>query len=273
MLLHPSGDINAPIACHLYNPTFYAKDPYSRETDNNTNPTIQQVNQAGFTSQNCFMFDHICRRDRTEDVLLFYGDEIRSIHEDFMLSLRKIMTAKVEICRGRHVRERMKKLVNLVSLKLWGSYQNVELFLEMEDSELVRFIVFVAHPQFFFYHGSGTERGIQFRKTMGRKQDIYLAVAGKLGGILTEPSFYEKIHRPALYGQFRKENRELVSRLEAEADTQLRKAFPLKYQEIELAASQYIEDDNKRKAQDSISQTLLSELIRSDTKAEVGEAL
>lgn len=105
MLLHPSGDINAPIACHLYNPTFYAKDPYSRETDNNTNPTIQQVNQAGFTSQNCFMFDHICRRDRTEDVLLFYGDEIRSIHEDFMLSLRKIMTAKVEICWGRHVRE------------------------------------------------------------------------------------------------------------------------------------------------------------------------
>ena len=61
--------------------------------------------------------------------------------------------------------------------------------------------------------------------------------------------------------------------MEAEADTQLRKAFPLKYQEIELAASQYIEDDNKRKAQDSISQTLLSELIRSDTKAEVGEAL
>jgi hypothetical protein len=273
MLLHPSGSINAPIACHLHNPTFYAKNPYSQETDNSTNPTIYQVNLAGFTSQNSLMFDHICRRDRTEDVLLFYTQDIYDLHESFMLSLRKEMAAKVEICWGRHVRNRMKERLNLVSLKLWGSFRDVELFLEIEAHKLVRFVIFVAHPQFFFYHGSATESGLRFRETAGKKQDTHLAVAGKLAGISTRQGFYETMHRPALYGQFRKECRELVNQLEAEADSQLKKAFPHRYKEIESAAHN---DRFEKMAQDStssFSQTALSEAVKGDTKGEVCKTL
>lgn len=72
--LHPSGDINPAAACHLHNPTFYTKDPYVLETENSSNPSIYQTNQVGFTSESCLIFDHLCRRDRTEDVLLFYNN-------------------------------------------------------------------------------------------------------------------------------------------------------------------------------------------------------
>lgn len=75
-LLHPSGQIDSPVACHLHNPTFYVKTPESQETDNISNPCIRQLHQAGFSSKNCFFFDDICRRDRTEDVSLFYTSEI-----------------------------------------------------------------------------------------------------------------------------------------------------------------------------------------------------
>lgn len=241
------------------------KDPYRQETEAKSNPTIQQINQAGFSSQNCFIFDHICRRDRTEDVLLFYTDEMLEIHEDFMLSLRRQMGAKVEICWGRHVRERMKKLVNLVPFKLWGRFQDVELYLELEDQRLIRFVIFVAHPQFFFYHGFFTEKGVRFRATTARKQDLYLNVASKLGGIAITQGFYETIHRPALYGQFTREHRETVNRLEADADTQLKKAFPQKYYQLESA----MEIHGKGTCDGALTQKSLSQLIRGDTIQEV----
>jgi hypothetical protein len=265
LLVQPSGDVGAVVACHLHNPTFYAKDPYCQETETKSNPTIQQVNQAGFSSQNCFIFDHICRRDRTEDVLLFYNDEILGIHEDFMLSLRRQMGAKVEICWGRHVRERMKKLVNLVPFKLWGRFQDVELYLELEDQRLIRFVIFVAHPQFFFYHGFFTENGVRFRATSAKKQDLYLIVASKLGGIAIRQDFYETIHRPALYGQFTRKHREIVSRLEADADSQLKKAFPQKYHQLESA----MEIRGKKPCDGALTQQPLSQLIIGDTIQEV----
>ncbi|KAJ9360329.1 hypothetical protein DTO027B9_1313 [Paecilomyces variotii] len=261
LLVQPSGDVSAIIACHLHNPTFYVKDPYCQETETKSNPTIQQVNQAGFSSQNCFIFDHICRRDRTEDVLLFYNDKILGIHEDFMLSLRRQMGAKIEICWGRHVRERMKKLVNLVPFKLWGRFQDVELYLELEDQRLIRFVIFVAHPQFFFYHGFFTENGVRFRATSAKKQDLYLTVASKLGDIAIRQDFYETIHRPALYGQFTREHREIVNRLEADADSQLKKAFPQKYHQLELA----MEIRGKEPCDGALTQQSLSQLIRGDT--------
>lgn len=77
-------------------------------------------------------------------------------------------------------------------------------FLEIENCSIVRFILFVAHPQFFFYHGHYTKSGVQFRETKARKQDLYLTVSSKLGGITIRQNFYEIIHRPALYGQFKK---------------------------------------------------------------------
>ena len=38
------------------------------------------------------------------------------------------------------------------------------------------------------------------------------------------------------YGQFCKENRELIDRLETEADAQLKAAFPKRYEEIVIAS-------------------------------------
>ncbi|KAL2823194.1 hypothetical protein BDW59DRAFT_173676 [Aspergillus cavernicola] len=227
LLLHPSGDIDSPVACHIHNPTYYVKNLYCQETDNQSSPTIQQLNQAGFSSRNCLFFDHICRRNRTDDVLLFYNHDILQVHEEFMLSIRKTMAAKVEICWGKHVRERMKRLLTLTPLKLWGQFRDIELFLEMQNQTALRFIIFVAHPQFLFYHGSFTESGLRFRETQARKQDLYLTVASKLGGITVTRNFYERVHRPALYGQFDMVSRRLVLQLEANADAQLKAAFPV----------------------------------------------
>jgi hypothetical protein len=64
LLLRPSGSIAAPIAHHLLNPTFYATDPYSNETDDASNPTIYLLHKNGFSSQNPFMFDQICAERR-----------------------------------------------------------------------------------------------------------------------------------------------------------------------------------------------------------------
>lgn len=254
------------MACHLHNPTFYVKSPYSRETENQTSPTIQQLNQAGFTKENTFIFDHLCRRDRTEDVLLFYNQDIYKAHEEFMLSFRKKMAAKVELCWGKHVRERMKILVNLVPLKLWRSFQDVELFLEFENQKVIRFLLFVAHPQFSFYHGSYTDNGIHFRRTKARKQDLYLTVASKLAGINFNHGFYENTHRPALYGQFNREHRELVNRLEKEADTQLKVAFPQRYRELEVASET---PEQLTQGPQATTKSLQSELIRGDSGQEV----
>ncbi|GIC85401.1 uncharacterized protein Aud_001232 [Aspergillus udagawae] len=81
-------------------------------------------------------------------------------------------------------------------------------------------------PQFFFYHGVLTDNGVRFRALSAKNQDLYLTVASKLGGIAIRQDFYETIHRPAIYGQFTREHREIVNRLEADADSQLKKAFP-----------------------------------------------
>lgn len=151
----------------------------------------------------------------------------------------------------------------------------MKLFLEIEAQELVRFVIFIAHPQFFFYHGSGTESGIRFRETTGRKQDSHLAVAGKLGGMETTQGFYEFIHRPALYGQFKREDRELVSRLETAANSQLQKAFPHRHKEIELAAGLRSKDayDEEEENDTSISRAVFSELIKCDQREEVCRTL
>lgn len=271
-LLHPSGDINSPVACHLHNPTFYVKDPYCQETHNGSNPTIQQLNQAGFSSKNCLFLDHICRRDRTDDVLLFYNADVLQIHEDFVLSIRKAMAAKVEICWGRHVRERMKKLLNLQPLRLWGKFEDVELYLEMHGQRILRFILFVAHPQFFFCHGSFTESGLRFRETQAKRQDLSLTVASTLGDIKINPHFYERVHRPALYGQFDKFSRGLVVQLEAEADTQLRAAFPLRYEEIESSTKIFSDTSEPEKSittRSVIQHLTLPETIERDSREEV----
>ncbi|PCH02355.1 Hypothetical protein PENO1_035340 [Penicillium occitanis (nom. inval.)] len=228
--------MDSTVACHLHNSTFYVKDPESQETDNDSNPSIRQLHQAGFSSKNCLFFDDICRRDRTKDVEAFYTEELICTHREFSLSVRKAMSAKVEVCFGKRVFERMKAYLELVSLKLWGEYEGVELFLEIENRTAVRFILFVYHPQFFFYHGQTSETALRFRKKFGRNQDLHLSVAGKLGGIEITPNFYESKHLPHHYGQFDNASNHVVKRLEKEADDQLRAAFPEQYKKIEAGA-------------------------------------
>lgn len=268
-LVYPAGHLSAPIACHLHNPTFFVSDPFLRQTDNKSNPTMQQIFQAGFSSLNSLIYDHICRRDRTEDVLLFYTKELITIHEDFMLSLRKSMAAKVEICWGKPVRQRMKELLNLIPLKLWGDYKDVELFLELDDDSIVRFVIFVCHPQHFFYHSHFTEDGIRFRETKGRKQDLYLTVASKLAGITIQRDFYEVHHRPATYGKLKREERKLVKELETDADSQLQTAFPQKYAEIETSAKSLMK---LKEPQSDVkwAESTLSDTIKATYQAEVG---
>ncbi|GAM41792.1 hypothetical protein TCE0_042f15183 [Talaromyces pinophilus] len=185
--------MDSTVACHLHNSTFYVKDPESQETDNDSNPSIRQLHQAGFSSKNCLFFDDICRRDRTKDVEAFYTEELICTHREFTLSVRKAMSAKVE---------------------LWGEYEGVELFLEIENRTAVRFIL----------------------KKFGRNQDLHLSVAGKLGGIEITPNFYESKHLPHHYGQFDNASNHVVKRLEKEADDQLRAAFPEQYKKIEAGA-------------------------------------
>lgn len=159
------------------------------------------------------------------------------------------MGAKVEICFGTNVRERMKKNLKLVPLRLWGGFRDVEIFLEIQDQTLLRFVLFVSHPQFFFYHGATSESGLKFRRTQGRKQDVHLAVASKLGGIEAVPNFYEHVHVPHRYGQFDYASREVLRKLEKDATEQLKAAFPTRYEELELAVKALLDKVDFRNEQ------------------------
>jgi hypothetical protein len=99
-LLLPSGSIHSSLACHLYNPTYYVRDPECQINDDKTSPTIYLLHGSGFSSDNSFIFDQVCRRDETKDVLWFYSEDILRPHRDFVCEIRKNMSAIVEICFG-----------------------------------------------------------------------------------------------------------------------------------------------------------------------------
>ncbi|KAL2857045.1 hypothetical protein BJX68DRAFT_263566 [Aspergillus pseudodeflectus] len=88
-LLPPSGSLASPIACHLMNPTFYVGDPENPVTDDPTSPTIQLMNDSGFSSNNCLVFDQVCRREETLDVLHFYNEDIYKPHREFVVEIRR----------------------------------------------------------------------------------------------------------------------------------------------------------------------------------------
>ncbi|KAL2861591.1 hypothetical protein BJX68DRAFT_260407 [Aspergillus pseudodeflectus] len=181
-LIPPAGSLDAPVACHLHNPTFHVEDPYKAITEDPSSPTIYQLTQAGFSSGNCFLFDHVSRRDETEIYLSFYPDKVRHIHENFALELRRQMKAVVEICWGKSVRKRMLECVDLVPLPLWGEYKDVTLHLEYENGQL----------------------------------DLLLTVAARLGGITYHTGLYEHQHNPGAYGRLRAEQRATKEHLIAE---------------------------------------------------------
>ncbi|KAJ5709736.1 hypothetical protein N7493_010027 [Penicillium malachiteum] len=120
-LVCPSGRLNAPVACHLYNPTFTVDDPQCWETEDLSNPSIAQIHTAGFSSQNdCLLFDHIARRDISKHCADVYPEDLLEIQEEFLSALRPAMKAKVEIYWGTNVRQRMFKKLDLQPFRLWG---------------------------------------------------------------------------------------------------------------------------------------------------------
>ncbi|KAJ5785063.1 uncharacterized protein N7503_010275 [Penicillium pulvis] len=193
-LVRPSGHTNAAVACHLYNPTFSVNDPLDGETEDLTNPSVAQLNRAGFsTRNNCLLFDHLARRDISRHCKEIYPEDLFDIHEEFTFALRAAMKAKVEICWGANVRQRMLKKLDLEPLRLWGDFTGLTLYLELtsDKKNWKRFVIFVAHPQRFMYVKSDGERAQAWRRRFGASQDRALTLAAELSGIQISPNFYE----------------------------------------------------------------------------------
>lgn len=87
-----------------------------------------------------------------------------------------------------------------------------------------------------------------------------------LASVNINHGFYENTRRPALYGQFCKENRELIDRLETEADAQLKAAFPNRYEEIVIASGS---PESLMHEALVATPSLQSDLIRGDSQQEV----
>ncbi|KAL3478803.1 hypothetical protein BJX99DRAFT_100769 [Aspergillus californicus] len=143
------------------------------------------MNDSGFSSNNCLVFDQVCRREETLNVLHFYNEDIYKPHRDFVREIRRHMSAVVEICWGRDLWKEMEcnMGIRLVSFPLWGAFSSVRLYLELgEDGRsLIRFILYVYHPQFFCRSGIG-KLGPERRKSFGQAQDKALTVAARLAG-------------------------------------------------------------------------------------------
>lgn len=79
----------------------------------------------------------------------------------------------------------------------------MEIFLEWEREDrreegswrIIRFVVFVQHPQRMLY-GS--------KHTRGALQDLHLSVISKLAGFEIDDEFYHKTHKPGTYGKLTK---------------------------------------------------------------------
>lgn len=100
-LVEPSGLLNSPVACHLYNPTFSVDDVQNRSTEDLSSQTISQIHKAGFSTQNnCFIFDHIARRDLSQHCSQLYPEELVELYESFSFELRRHMGVVVEVCWG-----------------------------------------------------------------------------------------------------------------------------------------------------------------------------
>lgn len=196
--LPPDGDQQAAIACHLHNPSFSVKDPYSNRTGDVTNCSIAQIMLVGYKpGESCPLYDHLFRREAS-DGFKRYPQQILEIHETFTTTLRAEMNAVIDVCWGCAVKNRMLRTLKLEPLQLWGKFDQVQIFLEWKhdpgeipnDKQLVRFVVFVAHAEAMIY---------ATRTTLGRKQDLYLTAASRIGGLLIDEHFYEVNHKRGTY--------------------------------------------------------------------------
>ncbi|PLB48407.1 hypothetical protein P170DRAFT_448111 [Aspergillus steynii IBT 23096] len=230
----PSGELNASVACHLFNPTFSVDDPCCGETEDLSNPSISQLNNAEFSTQNnCLIFDHLARRDASKHCATTYPDDLLDLHEQFVFALRDAMNAKIEICWGANVRERMFKKIHLQPFRLWGEFAGVVLYMEITQNRLKRFVIFVAHPQRFLYVKSNREKARAWRHRFGISQDQALTVAARLGGIQIPPNFYVLDPRLARNLCVPRTVSDQRSIWRGQAVAQLKKAFPA----VDLSAS------------------------------------
>lgn len=145
--------MKASAACHLHRPTFYVKNPYCQKTENSSHPTIQQISQAGFSSQNWFFYNHICRRDRIVRQMMFFYSTLRTSKSTRILcSLQEKKWQQKSKSAVKPVRERMKQLLNLVPIKFWESSMMWSFFWRLRAAVL--FGVFYLSPcrHFFLYH-------------------------------------------------------------------------------------------------------------------------
>ncbi|KAK2768799.1 hypothetical protein FQN54_000657 [Arachnomyces sp. PD_36] len=234
-LLPPSGSVHSPLACHLFNPTFYVADPKSRTTDDPTSPTLRLLHASGFSSNNCLIFDQVCRREETSDVLWFYTEEIYKPYRDFIRELRENMAAVVEICWGRDAWKELGRHSRVVSFPLWGTFKPVRLYLELteEGQSLKRFVLHVYHPQFFCRTGLA-KLGPKARENFGKVQDLALTVANQLVGNGAEPVNYfqtDQVSRTRC--RLQREQELAREKYLQEARRMLETAFPEKYQQRE----------------------------------------
>jgi hypothetical protein len=193
-LVPPSGLLQSPIAHHLHNPSFHTLTPHDGETADESNLCIWLVMQNGFQKGQTLIFDHLSRREIVDGIKI-YPKEVLKCHEDFTNTIRSNMLAEVEVVWGKCVRMRMQEQYRqaeneLEPLKLWGEYQDVTVFLEWEDGStrdkdtnrrLVRFIIFVMHPQVFLTPSA---------QKYARWQDLHLTVAGHLSKVKMTEDFY-----------------------------------------------------------------------------------
>jgi len=165
------------------------------ETADETNACIWLVMRNGFEKDKTLIFDHLARREKSEEVdgIRDYPQEILDYHETYVDELRSNMSAPVEVVWGAPVRERMKKVYRekknpLAELRLWGTYNGLSLFLEWgypistTKRELIRLIVFVMHPQMFLHRWGVKHAAVQ---------DLKLMAAGKLAKVEMIPDFFQ----------------------------------------------------------------------------------
>ncbi|CAI7665406.1 unnamed protein product [Penicillium glandicola] len=247
--VQPSGSIKSPLAIHLFNPTFFVADSHSKVTDDPTNPTIHLLHDCGLSSDHCFMFDEICRRERTDDCLLFYTEDLRRPHRDFIQKVRENMSAIVEICFGEDVFKEIRKTVRLVRFPLWGMFKSVRLWLELDDSKsssMKRFMIQAYHPQFFSRPGRFNKSSSEFFETYGRPQDLAILMAIQLAGLQQQieikPKFFEIHFVRGKYPRLNaKQDLERQEHLREALDA-FRVAFPERFKEFELRQSRRNEE-------------------------------
>jgi hypothetical protein len=183
------------------------------------------------------MFDQICRRESSGDLLWFYTEEIYKPHRDFVGELRQNMSAIVEICWGCDVWKEIKKAIGsrLIRLPLWSIFEPVRLYLELDENrQAIRFILRVDHPQFFVRSGIA-KLGTEARKKFGGIQDLALTVAIQLAGkgTTTNVQYFQTDQPVRQYFRLTPQQEQANRKSLEDARRTLQLVFPRRYEQRE----------------------------------------